>query len=175
MAEEKFELQTLGRLHDRQGFNSGVDGLDRYFKAQASQDVRRRANAVFVLVRPARPTFVVGYFSLCATGLLPEDVPENIRKHLPRYPSVSATLLGRLAVTEAEQGRGVGSAMLVRALRLAWQNVDVIGSCMVVVDALDERAAGFYEAHRFERLPDSLRLILPMRTLDGLFGEREGE
>ncbi|MGA8549423.1 MAG: hypothetical protein WB678_04210 [Stellaceae bacterium] len=34
---------------------------------------------------------------------------------------------------------------------------------MVIVDALDEAAAGFYAAHGFMRLPDSLRLIMPMR------------
>jgi hypothetical protein len=39
---------------------------------------------------------------------------------------------------------------------------------MVVVDAIDERAAGFYQAHGFIRLPDSMRLILPMRTITGL-------
>jgi hypothetical protein len=34
---------------------------------------------------------------------------------------------------------------------------------MVIVDALDEMAARFYEAHGFVRLPDSLRLVMPMR------------
>jgi hypothetical protein len=34
---------------------------------------------------------------------------------------------------------------------------------MVVVDALDEVAASFYAAHGFMRLPDSLRLVMPMR------------
>jgi hypothetical protein len=34
---------------------------------------------------------------------------------------------------------------------------------MVVVDALDEVAAGFYAAHGFVLLPDSLRLVMTMR------------
>jgi hypothetical protein len=34
---------------------------------------------------------------------------------------------------------------------------------MVVVDALDEATAGFYAAHGFAWLPDSLRLVMPMR------------
>jgi hypothetical protein len=38
---------------------------------------------------------------------------------------------------------------------------------MIVVDALDEMAAGFYAAHGFIRLPDSLRLVLPMRIAAG--------
>jgi hypothetical protein len=39
---------------------------------------------------------------------------------------------------------------------------------MVVVDALDENAAKFYIAHGFVRLPESSRLVLPMRTISTL-------
>ena len=44
----------------------------------------------------------------------------------------------------------------------------MVGSCMVVVDAIDERAAEFYRVHGFIRLPESMRLVLPMRTIGGL-------
>jgi hypothetical protein len=42
---------------------------------------------------------------------------------------------------------------------------------MVVVDAIDEKAARFYQAHGFIPLPESMRLILPMRTIAGLMPE----
>jgi hypothetical protein len=38
---------------------------------------------------------------------------------------------------------------------------------MVVVDALDEAAVGFYAAHGFVRLPDSPRLVMPMQAGGG--------
>jgi len=41
---------------------------------------------------------------------------------------------------------------------------------MLVVDAIGEQAAAFYEADGFARLPDSLRLVLPMQTVKGLIG-----
>ena len=34
-----------------------------------------------------------------------------------------------------------------------------------IVDAIDARAAKFYAAHGFISLPESMRLILPMRTI----------
>jgi hypothetical protein len=37
---------------------------------------------------------------------------------------------------------------------------------MLVVDAMGERAAAFYEAHGFVGLPDSMRLVLPMQTIE---------
>ena len=80
----------------------------------------------------------------------------------------SGDIVGRLAVSEEMRGQGIGSILLAKALSKAYENADVVGSSMVVADALDERAAGFYRAHGFIRLPESMRLVLPMRTIAGL-------
>jgi predicted GNAT family N-acyltransferase len=156
------------KRHDRATFSSGAPSLDAYLKTQASQDVRRKANAVFVLIEEANPSTVMGYFTLCAYGLAPGAVPDEVRKHLPRYPQVSATLIGRLAVSHAHQGQGLGGALLVRALRKAYESANVVGSSMVVADALNENAAKFYVAHGFIRLPESSRLLLPMYSIGTL-------
>ncbi len=167
-----YGVEPLGKQHDREAFLCGVESLDNYLKTQASQDMRRKANAVFVLVAADAPERIAGYFTLCACGLAPGAIPEEARKHLPRYPQVSATLLGRLAVRMDLQGRGLGSVLLAEALQKAYENAAVVGSSMVVVgvmvDATDERAADFYRAHGFLRLPESMRLILPMRTIGHL-------
>jgi GNAT superfamily N-acetyltransferase len=154
--------------HDRAGFTCGVESLDRYLQTQAGQDVRRRANAVFVLAEKTQPKHVLGYYTLCATALAPGDVPEAARKHIPRYPLVSATLIGRLAVAKDRQGQRLGAVLLADALRRALASAATVGSSMIVVDALDEGAAAFYAAHGFVRLPESLRLVLPMRAVERL-------
>jgi predicted GNAT family N-acyltransferase len=159
-------IAPLGDAHDRAGFTCGVESLDRYLQTQAGQDVRRRANGVFVLTDKAEPDRVLGYYTLCATALRPGDVPEAARKHIPRYPLVSATLLGRLAVAIDRQGQKLGAVLLADALRRALVTAETVGSSMVVVDALDDSAAAFYSAHGFVRLPESLRLILPMRLVE---------
>lgn len=159
---------ALDETHDRAGFSCGVDSLDRYLRTQAGQDVRRRANGVFVLVEPANATTVLGYYTLAATALPPGDVPEAARQQVPRFPLVSATLIGRLAVTQGRQGQRLGAVLLADALRRAYASAGTVGSSMVVVDALDERAASFYAAHSFIRLPESSRLVLPMRLVPRL-------
>jgi GNAT superfamily N-acetyltransferase len=158
-------IVPLDDSHDRAGFTCGVESLDRYLQTQAGQDVRRRANGVFVLADKAEPGRVLGYYTLCATALAPGDVPEAARKHIPRYPFVSATLIGRLAVAKERQGQRLGAVLLADALRRALASAATVGSSMTVVDALDDRAAGFYAAHGFVRLPQSLRLVLPVRTV----------
>jgi|SRR5208337_1795514 len=163
------KVEPLGSNHDRAGFTCGVESLDRYLRSQAGQDVRRVANGVFVLVASDDPNAVLGYYTLCATSLGPGDVPLTARKHIPRYPLVAATLLGRLAVAQSRQGEGLGGLLLADALKRAYVSAAIVGSSMVVVDAISERAAAFYEAYGFIRLPDSLRLVMPTFSIAKLF------
>lgn len=165
-AERGLAVVPLSDSHERSAFSCGVESLDRYLHAQAGQDVRRRANAVFILARSAAPARILGYYTLCASALAPAEVPEPARKHIPRYPLVSATLVGHLAIDSHMQGQGLGSLLLVDALRRALASAGSVGSSMIVVDAIDERAGAFYNAFGFVRLPDSRRRVLPMRLVE---------
>ena len=160
-------IVLLGEGHDRSSFTCGVESLDRYLRTQAGQDIRRKANAVFVLTATEAPARILGYYTLCAMTVSQGDVPEAARKHTARYPLVSATLIGRLAVANDRHGQRLGMVLLADALQRAFESAITVGSSMVVVDALDEAVAGFYAAHGFVRLPDSLRLALPMRLAGG--------
>ncbi len=163
---EDMSVELLdARRHDRAAFTCGVESLDRYLKTQASQDLRRKANGVFVLIEAPAPAKILGYYTLCAMALSQGEVPEAARKHVPRYPLVSATLIGRLAVAKEKQGQRLGALLLADALRRAYDSAGTVGSSMVVVDALEEAAVNFYAAHGFVRLPDSLRLVLPMLSV----------
>ena len=162
------KIEPLASHHDRARFSCGVESLDRYLQTQAGQDVRRKANSVFVLVDPQRPKDILGYYTLCATALAQGDVPVAARKHVPRYPLVSATLIGKLAVGAALQGRGLGALLLADGVQRAYASASSVGSSMLVVDAISEQVASFYEANGFVRLPDSLRLVLPMVTIGKL-------
>jgi hypothetical protein len=65
----------LNEQHDRTGFTCGVGSLDCYLKDQASQDVRRKANAVFVLSEQEDPERILGYYTLCAMAISLGAVP----------------------------------------------------------------------------------------------------
>jgi GNAT superfamily N-acetyltransferase len=164
------KIEAFDSHHNRTGFTCGVESLDRYFKTQANQDVKRKINGVFVLIDLHEPTEVLGYYTLCATALSQGDVPEAVRKHVPRYPWVSATLVGRLAVAAHQQRQGLGALLLADSVQRTYVSASSIGSSMLIVDAISEQAAAFYEANGFVRLPDSLRLILPMQVIAMLMG-----
>jgi GNAT superfamily N-acetyltransferase len=163
--DSRFRLEPLAKQHNRKEFTCGTLGLDSYLKAYASQDMRRKANATFVLVPENVPNKITGYFTLCAFGISPGTVPEAAQKFISRYPLVSATLIGRLAISSDHQWHGLGSILLAQALKKAFDNTAIVGCSMVVVDAIDEKAVRFYQAHGFLKLPESMRLILPMQSI----------
>jgi hypothetical protein len=48
----------------------------------------------------------------------------------------------------------------------AYASASTVGSSMLVVDTINERAAAFYEGNGFVQLSDSLRLVLPMHVIE---------
>ena len=159
---ESFRIEPLSADHDRSRFLSGSDALDRYFREQASQDIKRRIATCFVAINVSDQD-VVGYYTLTATSIALNALPPQIAKKLPRYPVVPAVLLGRLAVSRDYQGQGIGGILLADALkRSAGAELGVFA---VVVDAKDEAAQHFYEHYGFTLLPgETRRLCLPITT-----------
>jgi ribosomal protein S18 acetylase RimI-like enzyme len=162
MSQAPFQLAPLDAAQDRSVFRSDSEPLNRYFREQISQDIRRRVAACFVAL--ANGQQIAGYYTLASASLLLTDLPASTGKKLPRYPTVPAVRLGRLAVDQAFKGQGLGGALLADALDRAARSE--IAAFALLVDAKDERAAAFYLHHGFMALPDSpLTLFLPLATV----------
>lgn len=165
MSVQPFRLVPLDADHDRKRFDSGSPQLDRYLREQVSQDLRRRVAACFVAITNEQR--VAGYYTLASAGVELSALPEATAKKLPRYPSVPAVRMGRLAVECDFKGVGLGGAQLADAL--CCSACAEIAAHALIVDAKDETAADFYRHHGFIALPSSvLRLFLPLATVTGL-------
>ena len=168
-SEPAFRIEPLGD-HDRAAFSCGVEPLDRYLREQAGQDARKHAAAPFVLLTPENR--IAGYYTLSATVIMAEDLPEEDVKKLkwPRYPQLPATLIGRLARDIAFRGQRIGELLLLDALKRAFGSIGTVASLAVIVDVNDERARRFYSKYGFLSFPDAQdRMYLPMRTVERLF------
>jgi ribosomal protein S18 acetylase RimI-like enzyme len=160
---ESFRVEPLSGDHDRSEFRSGSDALDRYFREQASQDIKRRIATCFVAVGVTSGD-LAGYYTLTATGVALNALPPETAKKLPRYPVVPAASLGRLAVASHYQRQGLGGILLADALMRAARAE--LGIFAMVVDAKDEAAQRFYEHYGFTPLPgETRRLCLPIATV----------
>ena len=162
MSDIQFRVVPLETAYERNTFNSSSESLNRYLREQVSQDVRRRVAACFVALTDEQ--HIAGYYTLASASILLADLPVSITKKLPRYPTVPAVRMGRLAVDIAFKGQGLGSALLADALSRAIRSE--IAAYALIVDAKDESSANFYKHHGFIALPKSpLTLFLPLATV----------
>jgi ribosomal protein S18 acetylase RimI-like enzyme len=156
-----FLVAQLNAEHDRTGFNSGSEPLDRYLRERVTQDVRRRVAACFVALHDG--SCIAGYYTLASASLMLTDLPPLTAKALPRYPTVPAVRMGRLAIDQAFKQQGLGGALLADALDRAARSE--IAAYALMVDAKDATAAAFYRHHGFIALPDTpLTLFLPLAS-----------
>ncbi|MGK7949533.1 MAG: GNAT family N-acetyltransferase [Xenococcaceae cyanobacterium] len=153
------------KKHQRNQFNCGVESLDRYIVKFASQDLKRKAATVFVLVdSPCED--VIAYYTLSSFTLEAQELTPSLAKKLPRYPLLPATMLGRLAVDRNYRGKNLGKLMLVDALKRAFTVSKQIASLAVVVEAIDSRAVSFYQKYGFTSFDSNPnRLYLPMQAI----------
>ncbi len=161
-----FRLELLAG-HDRSKFHCGEDIPDSYFQTQATQDMRRRVANCFIAVDSLTGQ-VAGYYTLSSGGILMTDLPAETVKKLPRYPTVPAVRIGRLAVDRSFQGRGLGAALLADAVIRTLKAGPA--AFALLVDAKNERAAAFYRHHGFlECVSQPMALFLPVATAEKAF------
>jgi len=108
---------------------------------------------------------VVGYYALSAGEVTRTLAPGSIRRNMP--DPVPSILLGRLAVDERLQGRGLGRSLLFDAIQRMIEVAAQVGVRVAVVDAISDDGRHFYAHHGFiETLNDPSRLVLDLRTVN---------
>lgn len=162
-----WSIHRFERRHDRSAFACGRPMLDDWLKDRAGQFDRRDLSRTFVATRPGEAR-VFGYYSLSTHRVVYEALPDVEARALPRI-DVPVVLLGRLAVDQSIQKQGLGSLLLVDALRRSLDISAQVGIRAVEIDALDETAKKFYLAFGFRPLIDDPRhLFLPMHEICAL-------
>lgn len=153
----------LAGSHDWQGFDCGREELDNWLRQVARQHQEKGLSKTFVAIREDEPACICAYYALTLAELENRHLPAAWRKKLPRR--IPGVRLGRLAVDRQYQGKGLGELLLIDALTRARRIYAEAGGIGLFVDALDERAAGYYRRFGFEAAPDNpLLLFLSARV-----------
>ena len=163
----KFRIEQLGRQHDRQNFNCGIDSLDRYFHNQAGQDLRNKVAVTFLLLKE---DIIAGYYTLSNTSILLSEFPAAVQKRLPKYPVIPDTLIGRLARDMQFRAEGIGEILLIDALKRSLLLSHQIASFATVVEAENTYALQFYLNYKFIQFASRTNhLYLPMSSIEKLY------
>jgi GNAT superfamily N-acetyltransferase len=157
----------LGQIHVREAFTCGKPRLDAFLKQQARQEQDRGVSVCWILPDPEDSRRICGYYTLSMYAIKVGDLPEDLKKRLPKYPEMPAALLGRLAVDSNYRGQGLGEHLLLDAIQKVLNASKNLGTLALVVDAKDEEAASFYAHFGFIAFPSQpLRLFLPTATFE---------
>jgi GNAT superfamily N-acetyltransferase len=162
-----YTSEPLSPAHQRSAFSSGQAELDRWLHEHALDAAARKTARTFVWHTGDQR--VVAYYSIAAHLIVKGQLPRGLVHGSPEQ--IPAVLLARLALDRSLQGQGLGGVLLSEALGRIVAATEVIAARFVVVDAIDETAAGFYQHHGFRPIPGSLRLIQKVSDIAAALGE----
>ena len=137
--------EPLTAEHDLSLFSCGKPALDHWLKTRALSNHERGFTAVLVVHEAGR---VVGYYGLAPTAVAPNTLPRSIRTGQPPDP-VPCLLSGQLATDLNWGGKGIGTGLVKHALERCVAAAELVGGRALMVNALDEEAAGFWRRRGF--------------------------
>jgi GNAT superfamily N-acetyltransferase len=130
--------------HDMSSFCSREPDLDDWLKRRALKNQDSGASRTYVVTAGRA---VVGYYSLAAGALSQESAPGRVRRNMP--DPIPVMIVGRLAVDQAWQRKGLGRALLKDAILRTIQAADIAGIRAILIHALSQDAKAFYESSGF--------------------------
>ena len=157
--------EPLAAHHDRQGFDCGEASLNAFLQQRARQNAERNLGVTHVAVPQPGEAQILGYYTLLVRSVAREEFAGA--KKLPPG-EIGVVLLARLAVSQSAQGQGLGTQMLLRAMRQTERSARDLGIYALVVHALNERAKAWYVGLDFgfeTLLDDPLHLCLSLQKI----------
>jgi predicted GNAT family N-acyltransferase len=164
-SEKKWNFVPIHKKYQRNHFDCGYPALDDYIKKYAKQNHEKGIAKTFVAIEDSTSLKVDGFYTLSASTIEFESLPDTSQKGLPAYP-IPTILIGKLAVDSAAKGQGLGTELLVDALLRAVKASQDVAVFAVRVDAIDSTARDFYLKYEFILFQDQpLSLFLPVKTI----------
>jgi GNAT superfamily N-acetyltransferase len=158
--------EPINKKHDREGFDCGEEALNEFLRRYARKSHERGGAKTFLAIEDAGSKSILGFYSLSPASLDYARTPEITRRGLARY-DVPGFRLARLAVDRRWQGRGIGGQLLLAAGRRCLLAAAEVGGVVLVIDAKNEKVAGWYASYGAVALLDSpLSLLLPLDIIE---------
>lgn len=138
-------------------FDCGVPALNQWLQKRALQNEHYGSSRTYVSLAPDGS--IAGYFCISNSVIGHEHLSAAKRRNQPN--PIPCCLLGRLAVDKKFQGKKLGGALLLEAVRLARRLSQISGCWALVVQPKTEKEVAFYEHLGFRqcKMIDSTPLL----------------
>ena len=158
--------EPINNKYDREAFDCGEEALNEFLRRYAHKSHDLGGVKTFLAINNADSKTIFGFYSLSPASVEYARTPEIVRRGLARY-DVPGFRLARLAVDRKLQGQGLGGQLLLAAGRRCLLASAEVGGVVLVIDAKNERVAGWYATYGAVPLLDApLSLLLPLATID---------
>lgn len=128
-------------------FDCGNNELNDWLKNRALDNQLRGASRTYVSLDSEGR--IAGFFCITNAVIEHENLPSSKRRNMPK--PLPCCLLGRLAVDKKSQGKRLGAALVMEALRIAWMVSSMFGCWALIVQPKGESQIKFYEHLGFRK------------------------
>lgn len=161
--------EPLRPSHDLSGIDCGRASMNDWLRQRALKWQSNNGARVVVL---ADGGAVLAYYALSSGAVRRAEVPKAMGRNTP--DPLPVILLGRLAVDRRWHGQGVARDLMLDAFDRTYAVSRQVGVVALVVHALDEGLAGFYEKFGFRRSPQAGEELTFFKPLKDIAAEIEG-
>lgn len=168
MSETPVRVVKLASGFDLGAFDCGEAAYNQWLTDSAGQAVDTGASMVYLLVedRPGEEERVLGYFAICPTLVVRDDVPKPLQRKVLR--NAPGWLLAKLALDVSLRGDKInqwGWQLLRVALETMVGAADLGGGQIIVVDADNPGLVDWYTRHGFRSTGGgNLRIYMKVAT-----------
>lgn len=156
-------------LHDRSTFSCGFAPIDNFLKSSLSDQIRSGMVAAWVATTGDDPA-VLGFYTLGAMAVRADLGPKPWQR--AGVPDIPVIYIRVVAVRRDMQRKGLGTALVVDAMRRCLGIAEQMGAAAILLDVLRddhfERRWRFYEDLGFRPLGDPRnpeRVFIPMANV----------
>lgn len=136
------------KKHDRNGFDCGVEPLNKFISKQANQSSSRSLTKTFVLIETDNPSRIIGFYTLAYASV---SAPQGFSP-LKNYPHPAPALkLTRMAVHVDSRGNKFGEQMLLDVINKTAMTANADNPAAVIGLFVDPKhqAIDFYKKYGF--------------------------
>lgn len=160
--------------HDRSAFSCGFGPIDNFLKSSLSDQTRNGMVTAWIATAEGDPA-VLGFYTLGALAVRANLGPTKWQR--AGVPDIPVIYIRAVAVHRDMQGKGLGTALVVDAMRRCLGIAEQMGAAAIVLDVLEdehfERRTKFYADLGFHPLrdPDNPnRVFIPMADVRATLG-----
>ncbi|MGD0134067.1 MAG: GNAT family N-acetyltransferase [Bryobacteraceae bacterium] len=157
--------EAISKKHDRDAFDCGEEALNEFLRRYARKSHDLGGAKTFLAIDDENNKTILGFYSLSPASVEYARTPEIVRRGLARH-DIPGFRLARVAVDRKLQGQGIGGQLLLAAGRRCLMVAAEVGGVVLVIDAENEKVAGWYASYGAVPLLDApLSLLLPLATI----------